>query len=93
MTKNLGGNSIDILGMKLGTKLGAILGPVLGARPNIVPSFEPNFVPKMSIESPPPCLHLALLPYHSYPRPRFAPPTRPRTGGGGSQRVDRMTAQ
>ena len=42
----LGGDSIDILGMKLGTKLGAILGPVLGARPNIVPSFEPNFVPK-----------------------------------------------
>ena len=48
-----GGDSIDILGMKLGTKLGAILGPVQGARPNIVPSFEPNFVSKMSIESPP----------------------------------------
>ena len=29
----------------------------------------------------------AAPPYHSYPRPRFAPPpTRPRTGGGGSQR-------
>ena len=48
-----GGDSIDILGMKLGTKLGAILGPLLGACPNIMRSFEPNFVPKMSIESPP----------------------------------------
>ena len=53
MVVALGGDSINILDMKLGTKLGAILGPILGARPNIVPSFEPNFVPKMSIESPP----------------------------------------
>ena len=48
-----GGDSIDIMGMKLGTKLGVILGCVLVRVPNIMPCFVPSFEPRMSIESPP----------------------------------------